>query len=77
MTSAARETFLASFIPDDPGLSQEERQRRAQAARRAHMLSLAARSAQVRRERTEALRTAAARAGDLAGELARLANEPL
>jgi len=57
-TAAARRTFLSRFLPDDPDLTPEERQRRGEAALKAHMLKLALRSAQKRR-RTAARREAA------------------
>ena len=45
LTGAARRGFMARFEPQEQGLSQEERQRRAQAALRAHMAKLARLSA--------------------------------
>ena len=51
-TQPARDKFLARFLPDDPGLSAEDRERRARAALRAHMLRLALRSAKARRKQT-------------------------
>jgi len=57
-TSAARRTFLSRFLPDDPSLTPEERQRRAEAALKAHMLRLAHKSAKKRR-RTAARQEAA------------------
>ena len=50
-TLAARRAFLARFWPDDPTLLPEEAERRARAARRAHMLRLAYLSAKARRSR--------------------------
>lgn len=57
LTQAARDGFLARFDREvDPGgaLPPEERRRRAEAARRAHMTRLALRSAQSRRRRLSA-----------------------
>lgn len=54
MTSAARRGFLGRFLAEvDPEcrLDQVERNRRAEAARRAHMLRLAAASARTRAAR--------------------------
>jgi hypothetical protein len=50
-TKPARDAFLARFEPDDPEglLSPEERRRRAIAARKAYMISLARKSAAARR----------------------------
>ena len=48
LTGTARVGFMRRFIPDDPGLSEEERQRRAQAGLRAHMARLARLSAKSR-----------------------------
>ena len=45
LTSSARRGFMARFEPQDPLLSEEERQRRAQASLRAHMAKLARLSA--------------------------------
>jgi len=50
LTAAARAGFLKRFEPQDPDLSMEERQRRAQAGLRAHMARLAMLSAQARRK---------------------------
>lgn len=52
-TSKARSTWLAGFAPDDPGLSEAERERRAAAALRARMVALALRSSQVRAARAQ------------------------
>jgi len=51
LTGPARKKFLARFIPDEPGLSEEEKQRRAQAALRCHMAKLARQSALARKDR--------------------------
>ncbi|HUY08047.1 MAG TPA: hypothetical protein VMW80_01140 [Candidatus Dormibacteraeota bacterium] len=54
-TSKARATFLSSFergVDPTGCLSAEERQRRADAARRAHFTALALKSAQARRKRS-------------------------
>ena len=45
LTGAARRGFMARFEPQEQGLSQEERERRAQAALKAHMAKLARLSA--------------------------------
>jgi hypothetical protein len=45
LTSAARQGFMARFEPQDPLLSEGERQRRAQANLKAHMARLARLSA--------------------------------
>jgi hypothetical protein len=53
-TAAARDAFLASFersVDPDGVLPEAERYRRAVAARKAHMLSLALKSARARRRR--------------------------
>ncbi|MGB6836940.1 MAG: hypothetical protein WBF66_04460, partial [Dehalococcoidia bacterium] len=50
-TANARSAFLARFIPDDPDLTPEERQRRGEAALKAHMLRLAHLSAKKRRQK--------------------------
>ena len=50
LTAAARRGFLARFEPADPGLDENERQRRAQAALRAYMAGLARKSALARRK---------------------------
>lgn len=43
ITAPARAAFARSFIPDDRELSEEERQRRAKAARRLHYVRMALR----------------------------------
>ena len=48
-TAPARSAFLKRFYPDDPDLPEPERQARAAAALKAHMLRLARRSAAARR----------------------------
>lgn len=57
LTEKATAGFLAKFIAqvdsESPGLSPEERARRATALLRAHMTRLALRSAQVRREKAK------------------------
>ncbi|MFC2000421.1 hypothetical protein ACFLXE_06680, partial [Chloroflexota bacterium] len=50
LTSAARAGFLKRFWPDDSSLSDQEKQRRAQAGLRAHMAALARKSAKKRRK---------------------------
>lgn len=45
LTGAARRGFMARFEPQEQGLSQEERERRTQAALKAHMAKLARLSA--------------------------------
>jgi len=50
LTSQARRGFLKRFEPQDSGLSQEERDRRTQAALKAHMAKLARLSA-IKRKR--------------------------
>lgn len=58
-TTAARRAFLATFIDQvdpDRTLPEAERQRRAEAARKAHLARLALKSARVRRERARAKR---------------------
>jgi len=50
-TAGARAAFLRQFLPDDPSLSEKEAHLRAVAARRAYMLQLALKSAQVRAAR--------------------------
>ena len=45
LTGPARRGFMARFEPQEPGLSQEERERRTQAALRAHMAKLSRLSA--------------------------------
>jgi hypothetical protein len=56
MTEAKRQSFMDSFLPggsgggpDVPGLSEQERQRRADAARRAYMIALSQKAALARR----------------------------
>lgn len=68
MTDAARRTFRDSFRPDDPGLSEAERERRGEAAYRAHMTRLSQRSAATRAARKAQLR-AARRAARTAADL--------
>ena len=51
LTGAARQGFMARFQPQEEGLSQEERDRRTQAALRAHMAKLARLSAVKRASR--------------------------
>ena len=41
ITAPARAAFAASFIPDNPELSDAERERRAKAARRLHYMRMA------------------------------------
>lgn len=56
-TAKARQTFLSQFerqVDPDGVLPPEERQRRAEAAKRAHMARLALKSAQARRNRRRA-----------------------
>jgi hypothetical protein len=43
ITAPARAAFLESFTPDDPELSDAERERRAKAARRLHFIRMAQR----------------------------------
>jgi len=50
-TANARSAFLSRFLPDDPDLTPEERQRRGEAALKAHMLKLAYKSAKKRRRK--------------------------
>jgi len=50
-TRAARAAFQSRFMPDDPSLDEKEAHLRAAAARRAYMLQLSLRSAQVRAAR--------------------------
>jgi tRNA U34 5-methylaminomethyl-2-thiouridine-forming methyltransferase MnmC len=50
LTGAARAAFLKGFEPEDPSLSEEERQRRAKAALRAHMAKLSWLSVLARRK---------------------------
>lgn len=47
-TERARSAFLKRFEPNDPNLTPEERERRTQAALRAHMAKLALRSSRAR-----------------------------
>lgn len=51
LTREARAGFMERFMPTDPDLSEEERQRRAQASLRAHMARLARLSALARRKK--------------------------
>ena len=51
LTGKARAGFLQRFMPQDPDLSLEERQRRANTALKAHMARLARLSALKRRAR--------------------------
>jgi len=60
-TATARATFLRSFVPDDPTLDEKEKHLRAVAARRAYMLQLALKSAQVRAKRVAARKGRVAR----------------
>ena len=53
LTGAARAGFLLRFQPQEQGLSEEERLRRAQAALKAHMAKLARLSALSRRKETK------------------------
>jgi hypothetical protein len=53
LTTAARRGFMARFEPSDPDLDQAERQRRTQAALRAHMAKLAYLSSKARGRRTK------------------------
>jgi len=48
LTGAARIGFMERFIPSEPGLSEEERKRRATCALRAHMARLSRLSALAR-----------------------------
>jgi hypothetical protein len=50
LTGPAREGFLKRFEPPETGLSEEERQRRTEAALKAHMAKLARLSALARRK---------------------------
>jgi len=50
LTGPARSGFMKRFEPQDLSLSEEERQRRANCALRAHMAKLARKSAIARRE---------------------------
>jgi hypothetical protein len=50
LTKEARAGFLKRFEPQEPNLSPEERQRRTEAALRAHMAKLARKSAIARRK---------------------------
>ncbi|MGD0115990.1 MAG: hypothetical protein ABSC13_08320 [Dehalococcoidia bacterium] len=43
ITAPARAAFLKSFTPDDPEISDAERERRAKAARRLHFMRMAQR----------------------------------
>lgn len=49
LTGPARAGFLRRFIPEDNSLTEDERQRRARAALKAHMSRLARKSAIARR----------------------------
>lgn len=49
LTAPARSGFLRRFEPTDPNLSPQERQRRTEAALKAHMAKLARLSAKARR----------------------------
>jgi len=53
LTTAARRGFMARFEPSDPDLDDTERQRRTQAALRAHMAKLAYLSSKARGRRTK------------------------
>jgi hypothetical protein len=50
LTKEARAGFLKRFEPQDAGLTEEEKQRRSEAALRAHMAKLARLSALARRK---------------------------
>jgi hypothetical protein len=63
MTEAKRQSFMDSFLPggsrggpDVPGLSEQERQRRGDAARRAYMIALSQKAALARRNGAQAPR---------------------
>lgn len=78
MTDAKRQSFMDSFRPggsrggpDDPNLTEPERARRADAARREYMIALSQKAALARRNAARALRDSE----DLAEELAELADE--
>lgn len=80
MTEPKRQAFLDSFLPggsrggpDDASLTEKERQRRAEAARREYMISLSQKAAHARRNAARALRDSE----DLAEELADLADEAI
>lgn len=67
LTEAARRAFLDKFYDaTDPALPEAERQRQADAARRAHFARLGYRSAVARRRAREATESAAEAAADLA-----------
>jgi hypothetical protein len=51
LTGDARRGFFRRFMPEDPTLSEEEKQHRAQAALNAHMAQLARKSAIARSKR--------------------------
>jgi len=53
LTGPARRGFMARFEPQDPSLSEEERQRRARANLKAHMSRLARLSAIKRKNKKE------------------------
>lgn len=67
VTAAARQTWLASFAPDDPELDADERERRGRAALRARMIELS--------QRATAARRASARAVQLADEALTIADD--
>lgn len=78
MTEPKRRAFWDSFRPggsrggpDDPGLSEAERERRAEAARKEYMIGLSQKAAHARRMAAAAL----ADAEGVAEELAELADE--
>lgn len=52
LTTAARRGFMARFEPSDPDLDDDERQRRTEAALKAHMAKLAYLSSKARGRRT-------------------------
>lgn len=52
LTAPARSGFLRRFEPTDPNLSPQERQRRTEAALKAHMARLARLLVRARRHRT-------------------------
>jgi hypothetical protein len=53
LTGAARKGFMARFTPTDTCLGEEERQRRARCALKAHMAKLARKSVLSRRRHAE------------------------
>lgn len=68
MTEASRRAFWDKFYDaTDPALPEKERQRQADAARRAHFARMGYRSAMARRRAREAADGAAEAAADLAG----------